>query len=120
MVGNSLRSDVVPALAAGAGASMCPHDLTWNYERDVVPESHDRFRQIADLGELAGAAGTLLSAFILRLKSVPPRDLRSRLRRRRQALDVYRFCLSHLRASVTVEGPGARLGHREAVQGETT
>ena len=52
MVGNSLRSDVVPALQAGAWGIHVPHEHTWSYEQDVVPEGHDRFRIIRHLGEL--------------------------------------------------------------------
>ncbi|MCT8161580.1 HAD family hydrolase [Pseudoruegeria sp. SHC-113] len=54
MVGNSLRSDVLPALAAGAWGVYVPHDLTWAYEQGEAPGSHARFREIADLGLLPG------------------------------------------------------------------
>lgn len=36
MVGNSPRSDVNPALAAGLNAIFIPHDFTWVLEREVV------------------------------------------------------------------------------------
>lgn len=52
MVGNSLRSDVIPALEAGAWAVHVPHDLTWSYERSVAPLDHDRFHTLRDLSEL--------------------------------------------------------------------
>jgi putative hydrolase of the HAD superfamily len=38
MVGNSLRSDVLPALAIGARAIFIPHPLTWSHEH-VQPEA---------------------------------------------------------------------------------
>jgi putative hydrolase of the HAD superfamily len=38
MVGNSLRSDVLPALAIGARAVFIPHPLTWSHEH-VEPEA---------------------------------------------------------------------------------
>ncbi len=38
MVGNSLRSDVLPALAIGARAVYVPHALTWSHEH-VQPEA---------------------------------------------------------------------------------
>lgn len=38
MVGNSLRSDVLPALAIGARAVFIPHPLTWSHEH-VQPEA---------------------------------------------------------------------------------
>ncbi len=52
MVGNSLKSDVIPALAAGAWGVHVPHDLTWTYERVDPPPEQDRFATLADLGEL--------------------------------------------------------------------
>lgn len=52
MVGNSLKSDVVPAIAAGCWGVHVPHELTWVLEHDEAPEHAERFRRIADLGEL--------------------------------------------------------------------
>lgn len=42
MVGNSLRSDILPALEAGAFAVHIPHDLTWVYEHVDEPVDHPR------------------------------------------------------------------------------
>ena len=53
MVGNSLKSDVVPAIKAGGWGVYVPHDLTWVIEHMDEPEGHERFRKIAHLGELA-------------------------------------------------------------------
>ncbi|HET7413923.1 MAG TPA: HAD family hydrolase [Pararhizobium sp.] len=52
MVGNSLKSDVLPAIEAGAWGIHVPHDLTWALEHAEEPAGEARFRQIADLGEL--------------------------------------------------------------------
>jgi putative hydrolase of the HAD superfamily len=52
MVGNSLRSDVLPAIRAGGWGVFVPHDLTWEVEHDEAPEDHPRFRRIGDLGQL--------------------------------------------------------------------
>jgi putative hydrolase of the HAD superfamily len=52
MVGNSLKSDVLPALAVGAWGIHVPHDLTWSYERAEPPIGSPRFRAISDLGAL--------------------------------------------------------------------
>jgi len=52
MVGNSLKSDVLPALTAGAWAIHVPHDLTWSYERAEPSIDAPRFRAISDLGAL--------------------------------------------------------------------
>jgi putative hydrolase of the HAD superfamily len=52
MIGNSLKSDILPALQAGAFAVHVPHDLTWEYEREEAPKDHPRFNVIATLTEL--------------------------------------------------------------------
>ena len=52
MVGNSLKSDVLPALEAGSWSVYVPHPLTWSYEHAEKPENHPRFREITDLGDL--------------------------------------------------------------------
>lgn len=54
MVGNSLKSDVVPALQAGSWGVFVPHDLTWAIEHAAEPVGEPRFRELADLGELQG------------------------------------------------------------------
>ncbi|HEY6633725.1 MAG TPA: HAD family hydrolase [Rhizobiaceae bacterium] len=52
MIGNSLKSDVLPALAAGSWGVYVPHDLTWAFEHAEAPEGETRFRQVENLGEL--------------------------------------------------------------------
>jgi putative hydrolase of the HAD superfamily len=52
MVGNSLRSDVVPALKAGCWAVYVPHSLTWALEHDEPPTGNQRYHRIEHLGEL--------------------------------------------------------------------
>ncbi|TIU65240.1 MAG: HAD family hydrolase [Mesorhizobium sp.] len=52
MVGNSLKSDVVPAIEAGSWGIHVPHELTWVLEHVEPPVTAPRFRQIADLSEL--------------------------------------------------------------------
>ncbi len=52
MVGNSLKSDVVPALRAGSWGVFVPHPLTWVLEHVDKPENEPRFREIEDLGQL--------------------------------------------------------------------
>ncbi|KIT17421.1 HAD family hydrolase [Jannaschia aquimarina] len=51
MVGNSMRSDVRPAIEAGAWGVFCPSELEWELERAEAPD-HPRYRRIAHLGEL--------------------------------------------------------------------
>jgi putative hydrolase of the HAD superfamily len=53
MVGNSLKSDVVPAIEAGSWGVYVPHDLTWPLEHAEAPVDQPRYRELADLGGLA-------------------------------------------------------------------
>ena len=52
MVGNSLRSDVLPAIAAGAYGVHVPHALTWALEHAEPPLSDLRFHALPDLSAL--------------------------------------------------------------------
>jgi len=52
MVGNSLASDVVPALAAGAWGVHVPSEHNWELDAHDGPTGQSRFRLIRDLGEL--------------------------------------------------------------------
>ncbi|MFW5654827.1 MAG: HAD family hydrolase [Roseicyclus sp.] len=52
MIGNSMKSDVIPALASGAWGVFVPHGLTWELEHAAAPENHPRFREIAALGQV--------------------------------------------------------------------
>ncbi len=52
MVGNSLKSDILPALAAGAYAIYVPHDLTWSYEHAEEPAKEPRYQRIEHIGQL--------------------------------------------------------------------
>ena len=51
MVGNSMKSDVRPAIDAGSYGVFVPHDLAWDFEHADAPE-HPRYHEIADLGAL--------------------------------------------------------------------
>ena len=51
MVGNSLRSDIVPVVALGGRAVHIPYEVTWHHEhvpddslpkRRLAPPGHDR------------------------------------------------------------------------------
>jgi putative hydrolase of the HAD superfamily len=52
MVGNSMKSDVVPMVDAGGWGIHVPHGITWALEHADTPDHSPRFRQIADLSEL--------------------------------------------------------------------
>lgn len=52
MVGNSVKSDVIPAIEIGAWGVHVPHGLEWELEKATLPDHAERFRKIADLSEL--------------------------------------------------------------------
>lgn len=51
MVGNSMKSDVVPAVEAGSWGVFVPHDLGWDLEK-ADPPQNPRYHTISDLGDL--------------------------------------------------------------------
>jgi putative hydrolase of the HAD superfamily len=59
MVGNSLKSDVIPAIEAGAWGIHIPHDLTWVFEAAEKPSRAERFREIESLMALPGLIAEL-------------------------------------------------------------
>jgi putative hydrolase of the HAD superfamily len=58
MVGNSMRSDVIPAIEAGAWGVFCPSEIEWELERADPPEA-PRYRTIAHLGDLPALVAAL-------------------------------------------------------------
>ena len=62
MVGNSLRSDVLPAIEAGGWGVWVPHDLTWTYERAAPPETRARYRELPHLGRLPDLLARIAAA----------------------------------------------------------
>ena len=52
MVGNSLKSDVLPMLQAGGWGVHVPHGLTWALEHADAPVGHARFHAVPDLSAL--------------------------------------------------------------------
>jgi putative hydrolase of the HAD superfamily len=59
MVGNSLKSDVIPALAAGSWGVHVPHGMTWALEAADPPQDHRRFHALPDLGALPALVESL-------------------------------------------------------------
>lgn len=53
MVGNSLRSDILPVLEIGATGIYIPHALTWAHEHADAPADNPRFFQVEQFAELA-------------------------------------------------------------------
>lgn len=61
MVGNSVRSDVIPAIEAGAFGVHVPHALTWAYEAADPPVAHRRFHEIKTLAQLPELVARLVN-----------------------------------------------------------
>lgn len=59
MIGNSLKSDVIPALAAGSWGVHVPHDLTWELEHAEEPVGSPRYRRLTHLGDLIDLLGSI-------------------------------------------------------------
>ncbi|HWA60778.1 MAG TPA: HAD family hydrolase [Caulobacteraceae bacterium] len=52
MAGNSMRSDILPALTAGAFAAYIPYVMTWAHEEAEAPLGHPRYAELASIAEL--------------------------------------------------------------------
>lgn len=52
MVGNSLKSDVVPMIEAGGWGVHVPYHVTWELEHANAPSDHDRYHCLPDLSGL--------------------------------------------------------------------
>lgn len=52
MIGNSPKSDICPALAAGLNAIFVPHERTWALELSGLPTNHPRLQTISNIREL--------------------------------------------------------------------
>ena len=70
MVGNSLRSDIVPVLALGGWGVHMPYRVTWAHEQDAggVPDPA-RFREVADASGLPAAVRALAATAQARFTS---------------------------------------------------
>ncbi|MEM9436638.1 MAG: HAD family hydrolase [Pseudomonadota bacterium] len=52
MIGNSMRSDILPALAAGAWATHIPFEIEWELERANDPQESSRFNRLENMAGL--------------------------------------------------------------------
>jgi len=52
MVGNSLKSDVLPMIEAGGWGVHVPHEMTWALEEAEAPRAHPRFAALPSLSGL--------------------------------------------------------------------
>ena len=49
MAGNSIRSDVLPMIAAGGIGVYVPFEMVWDHEHEDVPADTERFYEVKDL-----------------------------------------------------------------------
>jgi len=59
MVGNSLRSDILPILELGGSAVYIPYEITWQHETAEPPTRHPGFYQLEGIGRLPALLGEL-------------------------------------------------------------
>ena len=52
MAGNSMRSDILPALEAGAWGAHIPYPVTWAHELAEPPADHPRFAELPAIADL--------------------------------------------------------------------
>ena len=57
MIGNSPKSDINPALAAGMRAVFVPHERTWTLEREEIYEARGRLTVVNKFGDLLALFG---------------------------------------------------------------
>jgi putative hydrolase of the HAD superfamily len=63
MVGNSLKSDILPVLALGGHAVYVPYQTTWAHEIVDSPlVEHDRYYELEHIGQLPGLVEELSSS----------------------------------------------------------
>ena len=54
MIGNSLRSDILPALAIGASAIHIPYKITWAHEDVKINQANESYVRLKDISEVFG------------------------------------------------------------------
>ena len=65
MIGNSLRSDILPVVEIGGWAVHVPAELSWSHEHvDVTAEIKRHYFEIATLGEVPGVIDMLTDAVV--------------------------------------------------------
>ena len=52
MVGNSLKSDILPVLSLGGSGIHVPAKVTWQHEKAEIAGDHPRFRAVASISEV--------------------------------------------------------------------
>jgi putative hydrolase of the HAD superfamily len=63
MCGNSMKSDILPALEAGSWAAHVPYPLTWAHEMAEAPQAHPRFAELASISDFPAWLATVEENF---------------------------------------------------------
>ncbi len=53
MIGNSLKSDIIPALTVGSWAVHVPAQYNWSLDHAEEPQGHARYKRVERIGEVA-------------------------------------------------------------------
>jgi putative hydrolase of the HAD superfamily len=59
MIGNSVRSDVLPVLAVGGRAAHVPYHLTWELEVAEAPHEHNGYWELDDISQVPALVAAL-------------------------------------------------------------
>jgi putative hydrolase of the HAD superfamily len=59
MIGNSVRSDVLPVLAVGGQAAHVPYHLTWELEVAEAPHEHNGYWELDDISQVPALVAAL-------------------------------------------------------------
>ncbi|HBG69806.1 MAG: HAD family hydrolase [Bacteroidetes bacterium GWF2_43_63] len=57
MVGNSLKSDILPVIGLGGTAIYIPYHVTWQHETETVPAGHPNLIQVKKISDIWGVLG---------------------------------------------------------------
>ena len=57
MIGNSLKSDVLPVLAIGGHAAHIPYHTTWDHEKIEHTVAHERFYELGNIADITSYLG---------------------------------------------------------------
>jgi putative hydrolase of the HAD superfamily len=60
MVGNSVKSDILPVLELGGHAIHVPYHVLWELEKAPHPTDHPGFTEVSDISEVPGAVRRLV------------------------------------------------------------
>lgn len=52
MVGNSIKSDILPPLSLGCYAIYIPYETTWAHEKEEVPVNHPKFKEKQNIQQI--------------------------------------------------------------------